>query len=211
MMGSQSPVKDVLFQVPPLSARESLFDGGLDRASDGVYDPYSPNIPLLPHSRPPHSKPRPPLANSAFTLTSARPGAPQYLSLSGSTYQDFDPQRLYLPAGKQDGFATPNSAGSETDFLKTPLSALFPAGLPKPPRRHPFARAFEAPEWTFIIIHVAFCVAAYPVLMAFVTIANHKTIFWSRVVVGVGCGALGVALGLSLSRLGQRFFEAASA
>ncbi|KAJ7122886.1 hypothetical protein C8R44DRAFT_156846 [Mycena epipterygia] len=210
MMGSQSPVKDVVFQVPPLSARESVFDGGLDHASDGVYDPYSVNIPLLPHPRSPHPKPRPPLANSAFTRTSARAGPPQYLSLSGSTYQDFDPQRLHLPDGKQDGFTTPNSAGSETDFLKTPLSALFPAGLPKPPRRHPFARGFEAPEWRFIVIHVAFCVLAYPVLMAFVAIANHKTIFWSRVVVGVGCGALGVALGLSLSRLGQRFFEAAT-
>ncbi|KAJ7929139.1 hypothetical protein B0H13DRAFT_2248169 [Mycena leptocephala] len=131
---------------------------------------------------------------------------PQTLSLSGSTYEEFDAQHLYA---KQDAF-TPSPAASETDFLKTPLSALFPAGLPKPPRRHPFASGYEAPEWTFILIHVGFCVLAYPILLAFVVIANNRTLFWSRLVVGVGCGAVGVALGLSLARLGQRFLEAAS-
>jgi hypothetical protein len=190
MYGLKSPVKNgVLFQETPPSARDFAFDaelgysGAVESAPEGTYDPYATHIPLLPSRR-----------------------LPQTLSLSGLTYQEFDAQHLYA---KQDAF-TPSPAASETDFLKTPLSALFPAGLPKPPRRHPFASGYEAPEWTFILIHVGFCVLAYPILLVFVVIANNRTLFWSRLVVGVGCGAVGVALGLSLARLGQRFLEAAS-
>ncbi|KAJ6543867.1 hypothetical protein B0H19DRAFT_1168706 [Mycena capillaripes] len=192
MYGLKSPVKSgVLFQASPPSARDSAFDhelGSSGPAQEGAYDPYSSHIPLLPQRRP-----------------------PQFLSLSGSTYQDFDPQCLYAePASssrKRDPFA-PSPAASETDFLKTPLSALFPAGLPKAPRRHPFARNFESPEWLFILIHITFCILAYPALLVFVIIANHRTLFWSRLIVGAGCGAVGVALGLSLGRLSQRFLEA---
>ncbi|KAJ6567347.1 hypothetical protein DFH09DRAFT_457648 [Mycena vulgaris] len=199
----QSPVrKGALFQASPPPARDPY--NGADYIGsgtpDGSYDPYSSHIPLLPNRRSP---------TRAFTRPST--GKPPQLLLSGSTYHDFDPQHLYLTDGKH-GALPPSSAGSvsETDFLKTPLSALFPAGLPKPPRRHPFAIRFEAPEWLFIIVHVALCVLAYPVLLVFVLLANHRTLFWSRLAVGVGCGAVGVALGLSLTRLGQRFLEAAT-
>ncbi|KAJ7672817.1 hypothetical protein B0H17DRAFT_947419 [Mycena rosella] len=140
------------------------------------------------------------------------PAKPAQLSLSGSTYQDFDPQRLYsysTPDLKREPY-TPNSAASETDFLNTPLSALFPGGLPKPPRQHPFARGFEAPEWRILIVHVALCALAYLILLVFVLIADRRTLFWSRLVVGMGCGAMGVALGISLTRLAQRFLESAT-
>ncbi|KAJ7895968.1 hypothetical protein B0H14DRAFT_3081123 [Mycena olivaceomarginata] len=118
-------------------------------------------------------------------------------------YPEFDARRLYAGSprdGKRDPFA-PSPGGSETDFLKTPLSALFPAGTPKPPRRHPFASGYEAPEWAYILIHITFCALAYPVLLVFVVIANHRTLFWSRLVVGMGCGVVGLALAGSLSRL----------
>ncbi|KAJ7499386.1 hypothetical protein FB451DRAFT_1205266 [Mycena latifolia] len=204
MLGAQSPVKR---GQTPYPARDR--PSGLDyltrgAPSDGSYDPYSSDIPLLPNRRSPRNDTHAPLG---FTRTST--GKPHHLSLSGSTYHDFDPQRLYFTDGKRDGL-TPSFVGSETDFLKTPLSTLFPAGPPKPPRRHPFASGFEAPEWLFIIIHVSLCVLAYPVLLVFVILANRRTLFWSRLAVGVGCGAVGVALGLSLSQLAQRFLEAAT-
>ncbi|KAJ7163791.1 hypothetical protein C8R43DRAFT_1122758 [Mycena crocata] len=202
MSGFKSPVKNGgIFQGPPSSS----FDDRV--ASDGSYDPHSSHLPLLPNRRSHH-----PPGN----LDAPRLGPPPpHLSLSGATYQDFNPQHLYFTdgqqAGKLDAYAyTPSPRDSETDFLKTPLSALFPTGIPKPPRRHPFASGFEAPEWFFVILHVSFCILAYPVLMVFVVIANHRTLFWSRLLVGVGCGAVGVALGLSLGRLSQRFLEAAT-
>ncbi|KAJ7667582.1 hypothetical protein DFH06DRAFT_983175, partial [Mycena polygramma] len=79
--------------------------------------------------------------------------------------------------------------------------------------RHPFKFAqsgFESPEWPSILLHVLFCALAYPVLLVFVVIANHRTLFWSRLIVGVGCGAVGVALALSLGNLAQRFLETAT-
>ncbi|KAJ7087271.1 hypothetical protein B0H15DRAFT_843326 [Mycena belliarum] len=203
----QSPLRDgVLFQAPPLSARDRL-SGTYDHPGDSfAYDPYASDAPLLPNRRSPTKAQPPPV----FRRVSA--GKPPHLSLSRSAYQDFDAQPLYfIDSGKQGPF-TPSSTGfaNETQFLKTPLSALFPTTVPQSPRRHPFANGFEAPEWLFIVIHVFLCVAAYPVLLLFVVIGNHRTLFWSRLAVGMGCGAVGVTLGLSLTRLGQRFLEAAT-
>ncbi|KAJ7745525.1 hypothetical protein B0H14DRAFT_2637144, partial [Mycena olivaceomarginata] len=133
MFQPTSLVKDgrpVLFQSPP-PARDLAFDHELGgRAGSALYDPYAPHsIPLLP---------------------TRRSGPPEPISLIGSAgYPEFDARRLYAGSprdGKRDPFA-PSPGGSETDFLKTPLSALFPAGTPKPPRRHPFASGYEAPEW----------------------------------------------------------------
>ncbi|KAF7301272.1 hypothetical protein MIND_00692000 [Mycena indigotica] len=182
----------ILFNASPLpSPRFSTFDTQLDNdfrpshSIEGIYDPYSPREPLIPNRI-------------------SRTHIPQQLSLTGSRYHDFDP----YPTQKQEHL-TP-STSSETDFLKTPSSALFPMGHPKPPRRHPFATGFEAPEWWSILIHIALCALAYPVLYAFVVIATNRPIFWSRLLVGAGCGAVGVSLGWSLTRLGQRFLEAAT-
>ncbi|KAJ7290676.1 hypothetical protein C8J57DRAFT_1276271 [Mycena rebaudengoi] len=148
---------------------------------DGSYDPSSLDIPIL-HNRPSRGGNR-----------------PASLAVPPRESDDFNPQDLYL-----------SSSGKQYDTgLKTPLSALFSSG-PRPPRRHPFAGGFEAPEWKVILFHVAFCAISYPVLFVFVVVANNKTLFWSRLLVGLGCGAIGVALGIMLARLGQRFLEAAT-
>ncbi|KAJ7241969.1 hypothetical protein C8J57DRAFT_1726394 [Mycena rebaudengoi] len=130
---------------------------------------------------------------------------PQYAPLSGRS-DDFNPQDLYLSSsGKQNPF----SPAQYDTPLKTPLSDLFPSG-PRSPQGHPFAGGFEAPEWKVIFFHVAFCAISYPVLLVLVLVADNKTLFWSRLLVGMGCGAVGVALGIMLARLGQRFLEAAT-
>ncbi|KAJ7047805.1 hypothetical protein C8F04DRAFT_1060170 [Mycena alexandri] len=203
---SKSPVKTVLFQAlpPPSGAGAAAFDGDLSSGSravsDGLYDPYAAHTPLLPN--------RNSSAKTRAAFASTRRGQPEYLSLSGATYEDFDPKHLHVDDDGKQNLFTPNAA--ETDFLKTPLSALFPGGLPKAPRQHPFASEYEAPEWIFVAIHVAFCLLAYPVLLVFVIFADRKTLFWSRLIVGIGCSVVGVALGLSIGRLAQGFLEAAT-
>ncbi|KAK0231351.1 hypothetical protein IW262DRAFT_1262876 [Armillaria fumosa] len=75
---------------------------------------------------------------------------------------------------------------------------------------HPIEENFEPPEWYKMIIHVMLCLLAYPFLFASVRIAQNRTLFWSRLIVSVGCGIIGFALGLSLLSLGRPFFEAAT-
>ncbi|KAJ7727961.1 hypothetical protein B0H16DRAFT_1894321 [Mycena metata] len=198
----KTPVRTILFQASSPPSDAGAFDGDLSngsRVSGALYDPYA-DTPLLPN-------------RNSSTNTRARPasastrrGQVEYLSLSGATYEDFDPKHLYDDSKRS--LLAPSPA--EADFLKTPLSALFPGGLPKTPRRHPFASGYEAPEWIFVAIHVAFCLLAYPVLLVFVILADRKTLFWSRLIVGVGCSVVGVALGLSIGRLAQGFLEAAT-
>ncbi|KAF9004740.1 hypothetical protein BDQ17DRAFT_1354599 [Cyathus striatus] len=59
-------------------------------------------------------------------------------------------------------------------------------------------------------IHVVLCLIAYPILQIFVVIARNKSLFWSRLFVGAGCGLLGFVLGVSLLQLGRNILEAAT-
>ncbi|KAK0216216.1 hypothetical protein IW262DRAFT_1276633 [Armillaria fumosa] len=77
-------------------------------------------------------------------------------------------------------------------------------------KHHLVERSFEASEWPKIIIHVILCLVAFPILTIFVVIARNKTLFWSRLFVSVGCGAIGFALGVSLLSLARPFLEAAT-
>ncbi|KAK0237139.1 hypothetical protein EDD85DRAFT_771192 [Armillaria nabsnona] len=81
---------------------------------------------------------------------------------------------------------------------------------PEQQKPHTLEKSFEASEWPKIIIHVILCLVAYPILTIFVIIARNKTLFWSRLFVSVGCGAIGFALGLSLLSLARPFLEAAT-
>ncbi|TFK43069.1 hypothetical protein BDQ12DRAFT_596142 [Crucibulum laeve] len=134
---------------------------------------------------------------------------PLYLSLSVAVHDDsqpdFDPERLY-PLKK-----LPTSAsGSDDSFSKSAYNSpsLFPNGLPKPPRKHPFAKDFEAPNWKLVLMHILLCLIAYPISQIFMVFARGKTLFWTRLLVGAGCGFIGFILGLSLLRLGRSIFEA---
>ncbi len=120
----------------------------------------------------------------------------------------------------------PTRFGRCSDEGRAFISPLSPGKLSLPwfGRRHPsyapiegykkyhtVETSFEASERPKIIIHIILCLVAYPMLFLFVVIACNKTIFWSRFFVGVGCGAIGFALGLSLLSLARPFLEAASA
>jgi hypothetical protein len=129
-----------------------------------------------------------------------------YLSLNDALYDDtqpaFDPRQLH------SGVSTPS--GDESFAKPLPSPSLFPRGLPRPPEQHPFAEGFEAPIWTHLLIHVGLCLVAYPLLIIFTVIARNKSLFWTRFIVSMGCGLIGLSLGLSLLRLGKRFLESAS-
>lgn len=142
--------------------------------------------------------------NSSSTLNDPTPDRSSKLSpdSNGGRY----------PPGYSPYPATPDYElkTGETDFLKTPSPSLFPYGLPKPPKRHPFSQWFEAPKWKTLAIHTMLCLATYPFLLIFVVIAKDKTLFWTRVAVGIGCGIAGLSLGISLVRLARSHLEAAA-
>ncbi|KAK1220247.1 hypothetical protein PQX77_016983 [Marasmius sp. AFHP31] len=177
------------------------------------------NIPLLP-TRTPQEEER--------LLSSQQPRGPRVLqksskrtgrvpdSLSVTEYRtsakiDDESPGLYNPY--EHGRKFKASDASQDSLLNTPS---FPNGLPGTPskaRRHPIpfaSRGFEAPEWKKILLHVVLCAAAYPFLLLVVFIAQDRTIFWCRAIVGIGCGLVGVALGLSLVELAKSFLEAAT-
>ncbi|SJL11073.1 uncharacterized protein ARMOST_14474 [Armillaria ostoyae] len=109
----------------------------------------------------------------------------------------FDATELY------DQYSSPPSAS-----LRAPSVGASPIGEQQ--KYHTVEKWFEALEWPKIIIHVILCLIAYPILTVFVVIARNKTLFWSRLFVSVGCGAIGFALGLSLLSLARPFLEAAT-
>ncbi|KAG6816867.1 hypothetical protein H0H87_002188 [Tephrocybe sp. NHM501043] len=80
----------------------------------------------------------------------------------------------------------------------------------KPRGKHPFSPGFEAPRWGRILLHTVLCIVSYPILLAITLIARNKSFFWSRFIVGVGCGFVGVYLGYSLLKLAKRHLEAAT-
>jgi hypothetical protein len=106
---------------------------------------------------------------------------------------------------------TPNygTLDDEITLLKTPSPSLLRRlSLIKPLRKHPFSQHYEVPKWKSLIIHTFLCFLSYPVLIAFVKIAEGRTLFWTRVVVGMGSGVTGVLLGRSLLLLSARHLEA---
>ncbi|XP_006459732.1 hypothetical protein AGABI2DRAFT_202095 [Agaricus bisporus var. bisporus H97] len=106
---------------------------------------------------------------------------------------------------------TPNygTLDDEMTLLKTPSPSFFRRlGLTKPLRKHPFSQRYEVPEWTSLAVHTFFCIISYPVLLAFVQIAKGRTLFWTRLIVGIGSGITGVLLGNSLLQLSRRHLEA---
>ncbi|KAF9464261.1 hypothetical protein BDZ94DRAFT_1216732 [Collybia nuda] len=171
------------------------------------YTPNTPNfpddretataIPLLPN--------RPAFKKNGTNIKMPKEPRAQYLSLSDALYDDtqpeFDPKHLHYDT---------SPFGDQSFSKSLPSPALFPRGLPKPSAKHPFAQGFEAPNWTQLLIHLGLCLVAYPLLMIFIVIARARSLFWTRFIVGMGCGMVGFCLGLSLLQLGKKFMEAAT-
>lgn len=73
-----------------------------------------------------------------------------------------------------------------------------------------FYSHFEPTDWRGIAMHAGFCFVGYPFLLLVCLAASNKTLFWARVIVGIGCGLLGFCLGLNPYRFARRYLEAGS-
>ena len=108
----------------------------------------------------------------------------------------------------------PYSATYPSSFtVGTPATPgpAFPQATPlKKPRRHPFSKRYEAPDWGRVFRHFVLCGLAYPILLGFVIAANGKTITTSRLIIGLGCAILGFFLGGNLLALARYIIEAVS-
>ncbi len=199
---SPRPTSETIFYAPVSPAIPS--PGGWQQTE--AFDPYSPLVTEGPH---PASVP---LLNQRRQTTSIpAPGGPRPFRQNPSSRPQYIPLRDSNYDGPiDDKFKPPSSALTDTSFLNTPSDSYFPNRPSyRHTRKHPFSSSFEAPNWKIIIIHVVLCLLAYPVMMIFVLIARDKTLFWTRLVVGFGCGLVGVSLGLSLLNLGRALLEAA--
>ncbi|KAF8811858.1 hypothetical protein BYT27DRAFT_7088513 [Phlegmacium glaucopus] len=145
----------------------------------------------------------------------------KYTRLESLKYDDtspteFDSQKLfsYSPDSNVTLFSplsnTESSASSS--FFKSPTLGLYPPSpaFSRKLKQHPFMTGCEPPQWRNMAVHVVLCGLAYPVLLAFVIVAQGKTLFWARLSVGVGSSLLGLMLGVSLTVLGRRMLEAAT-
>ncbi|KAK7039233.1 hypothetical protein VNI00_010138 [Paramarasmius palmivorus] len=109
----------------------------------------------------------------------------------------------------------PPSVATDDTFVQTPPASSLHKNYPSPERdRRSWLSSgipgFEAPEWKKILFHCFLCAISLPFLVIVRRFAQDKTLFWSRAIVGSGCGFLGFWLGFSLVELGKSFLEAAT-
>ncbi|KAG7096538.1 hypothetical protein E1B28_003965 [Marasmius oreades] len=221
---------NILFEAPPTataskppapwSSRSTIsFDpyhpDSFTPHSENAYDSYQPIL-LLPTQEEQHfSTPKSPRSPRLLQKKTKRTGkVPKPLSVTAfrSPHRDDESPGLHNPYDKFQS-RHPSTATEVDSFLNTP--SPFSDGFPSPSkaRRHPIpfaSKGFEPPEWKKIILHVFLCVVSYPFLLLVIAIANERTIFWCRTIVGIGCGIVGVSLGLSLMELAKAFLEAAT-
>ncbi|KAG6828760.1 hypothetical protein H0H92_006839 [Tricholoma furcatifolium] len=89
---------------------------------------------------------------------------------------------------RHPGFRTDNSSkppNFTSDY--SPRRPRFPAFS----RKYPIATGFQVPQWTQIFVHILLCIVSYPLLLVVMLIARNKSLFWTRFIVGVGCGLVG--------------------
>ncbi|KNZ77671.1 hypothetical protein J132_04490 [Termitomyces sp. J132] len=147
----------------------------------------------------------------------------QYRSLNEAIHDDvsqpdFDPRILEFDSISDSESA--NSVSSAPSLRPLHLSAVYTDSPSKPlPSyslhsallgKQPLANGFEKPYWRDILLHIALCLVSYPILLAVTLVARNKSIFWTRFIVGVGCGLVGLGLGYSLLTLAKSHLEAAT-
>jgi hypothetical protein len=230
-MANQSE-RDIIWQVPRSAAsNRTSFDPyrEFNTSPPTSHGRRPSNAPLLPNRRQQEPEPKQPESDESQDESKGFiPRAVRSLSARGNNR----PNTLTLPSYnssqktgsyKLDEFGTPNSfkladhkgpytgysTATEDNFVNTPSATLLPGGHPQPARQHPFFSNFEPPPWWPLLIHLGLCIVAYPILLFFVFITSDRSLFWTRFIVGAGCGLTGYALGASLIHLGKNILEAA--
>ena len=112
----------------------------------------------------------------------------------------------------------PSSAAPEQQAFFTPSRMPTSAsGWPgtEPSYSERVARMFETklyerPSYPSVAVHILLCIFAYPILVLTALAASGRSLFWSRFIVSIGCGIVGLSLGFSLIRFARHHLEACS-
>lgn len=140
------------------------------------------------------------------TASSRRSSVP-YSPYTGSTLRTASDSKSYDdPPNSATQFLLPASSNPRSESRRTSSTYLGK----RPPTSGWYAH-FEATDWKAIIIHTVAVACAYPFLILVCLLASNKTLFWSRVIVGCGCGILAFALGRTPFCAARRYLEASSA
>lgn len=121
-------------------------------------------------------------------------------------------QNLYREPGRLESQppTTPPSPNVHGALLSRSASDGAPRDLDPSRAPRTSSKLFERPNFFHIFAHVVVCCAAYPIIYAGVISAKDKSLFWARVIVGLWCAGVGVAIGWSLVRFARKYTEAAS-
>ncbi|KLO16745.1 hypothetical protein SCHPADRAFT_847669 [Schizopora paradoxa] len=196
--------QDFFFQPQP--------DADRDHASPGSH-------PLRDLQVPGRHRPPPLPLGSSSTLYDPPSQSKEYLLDTASSRRSSVPYSPYsnLRTSASDSKPYDDTPNSATHFL------LRDAGIPssesrrtsstyvgrRPPTSGWYAH-FEATDWKSILIHTVAVACAYPFLILVCLLASNKTLFWSRVIVGFGCGILAFALGRTPFCAARRYLEAST-
>ncbi|KAF8604938.1 hypothetical protein BDV93DRAFT_605807 [Ceratobasidium sp. AG-I] len=111
-------------------------------------------------------------------------------------------------------------------YIPHDLGDSIPLVALSPPQRHPSETSqhlhvvpeprprgwlgrFEPIPLVPLLVHALLCFAAFPIVFFIARAASGISLFWSRLIVGGLCGAVGLILGVSLLDLSRRSMEAA--
>jgi hypothetical protein len=73
-----------------------------------------------------------------------------------------------------------------------------------------FLKSFEPPPWHDMILHTVCCFLAFPLVYVLAPVtAFSLSVFWTRTVVSIISGAVGVMLSVALTEMGKRYLAAA--
>ncbi|KDQ65143.1 hypothetical protein JAAARDRAFT_168055 [Jaapia argillacea MUCL 33604] len=147
--------------------------------------------------------------------TPATPATPDYPTpwLSYPSFSDSGHEYLsLLPVGEDDQKSAENPPPLPQKDRTPNSSASTPAltADSDPPPKQTRMGAFEEPDRKLVILHAILCLAAYGVLHLVARIAQNRSLFWARVLVGAGCGGVGLVLSFNLLLLTQKMIEAAA-
>lgn len=106
----------------------------------------------------------------------------------------------------------PSSANSQTDFGLRNTRKRRPRPISNwTPSRHPvWPELFEPIHWPPLIFLTVLVIFTYPMLFLSAFIAEGRTLFWTRFIVGAAASFIGFVLGLALMQIGKRILEAAT-
>ncbi|KAF9031325.1 hypothetical protein BJ165DRAFT_1599306 [Panaeolus papilionaceus] len=164
------------------------------------------------------------LHSQRFSTTQWMKGLPQAPDHRNFPLTDVKPSSQHnewayepmAPAEKHDSYHSDDYNDAEANTPYVSVAAIWFTSMVSymrnifAPKHHPLSRAYEAPPVTLFFFHASLCLITYPVLSVTARYATSQTIFWARVVVGIGCNIMGFFLSITLVGIAGNLVEAAA-